>query len=172
MNMKPLKYIKKTLIPLLLFTLLLSGCENSEQKIASAEMFELDGGTTSEGVSVGDGSAEFIKAYRDYVIWAAYTNSSSNYMVMSINEIPYEDSISTLIANFFIDDVPTSEEAICEDNGIEESALYSLLSSSAYLRAHEVIYRYLRFTWEDSVITDIDSGELNYNETYEVPPDE
>lgn len=170
--MKLSRFIKKIVVPLLLFTLLLTGCENSEQKVASAEMFELDGDTTSAGVSVGDGSAEFIKAYRDYVIWAAYTDSSSSYMVMSINEIPYDDSISTLIANFFIDGVATSEEDICEDNEIEESGLYSLLSSSSYLRAHEVIYRYLRFTWENSIITDIDSGELNYNETYEVPPNE
>ncbi|MCD7818601.1 MAG: hypothetical protein LUH07_06075 [Lachnospiraceae bacterium] len=93
-------------------------------------------------------------------------------MVMSINEIPYDENISTLIANFFIDDEAISEEDICEENDIEESDLYDLLSSSSYLRAHDVIYRYLRFTWENSEITDIDSGELNYNETYEVPRSE
>jgi len=163
----------KKLMALLLFgALLLTGCENREQQVASAELFELDGDTTNDGVSVGDGKKEFIKAYSDYVVWAAYTDTDSSYIVMSINEIPYEDNISTLIANFFIDEVPTSEEDLCENNEIDESDLYSLLSSPSYLRAHEVIYRYLRFTWKDSVITDIDSGGFNYNETYEVPPDE
>ncbi|MCD8022188.1 MAG: hypothetical protein LUF30_04190, partial [Lachnospiraceae bacterium] len=62
-----------------------------------------------------------------------------------------------------------SEEYICEEHELDDSELYELLSSPTYLRAHDVIYRYLRFTWEDSVITDIDSGEFNYNETFEVP---
>ncbi len=113
--------------------------------------------------------SEFVKAYSNYVIQAAYTDVESSYMVMSINEIPYDENISTLIANFFIDNVPMSEEDICEENDIEDTELYALLSSSDYLREHEVIYRYLRFLWENSVITDIDTGEFNYNETYEVP---
>ena len=43
------------------------------------------------------------------------------------------------------------------------------MSSHEYLRSHDVIYRYLVFDWEDGVITDIASEELNYNETYETP---
>ncbi|MCD8012750.1 MAG: hypothetical protein LUG99_06180 [Lachnospiraceae bacterium] len=161
--------MKKLWFFLLISVLLLSGCGKKEQLVASAELFEVTDGTTSDGVAVGDGKSEFVKAYSNYVIQAAYTDVESSYMVMSINEIPYDESISTLIANFFIDNVPMSEEDICEENDIEDTELYSLLSSSDYLREHEVIYRYLRFLWENSVITDIDTGEFNYNETYEVP---
>ncbi|MCC8107357.1 MAG: hypothetical protein LIO99_15400 [Clostridiales bacterium] len=164
--------IKKSFSFLLLSVLLLTGCEKEEQQVASAELFEITDGITFNGVQVGDGKTEFIEAYSDYIIQAAYTDTDSSYMVMSINEIPYDENISTLIANFFIDEEPVSEEKICEDNNIEYTELYDLLSSTDYLRAHEVIYRYLRFLWEDSVITDIDSGEFNYNETYEVPKQE
>lgn len=161
--------MKKTLIFMLTLTILLVGCGKAEQTVAPAEVFEVSNGVTHDGVEVGDGKAEFIKAYSNYVIQAAYTDVDSSYLVMSINEIPYDENISTLIANFFIDEEPMSEEDICEENEIEDSELYDLLSSPTYLRAHDVIYRYLRFTWEDSQITDIDSGEFNYNETFEVP---
>ena len=161
--------MKKSIVFLLAFSLLLTGCDKSEQIVASAEVFKISDGVTHDGVEVGDGKEEFIEAYSDYVIQAAYTDVDSSYLVMSINEIPYEDNISTLIANVFIDEEPMSEEDICDENEIEDSELYELLSSPTYLRAHDVIYRYLRFTWEDSVITDIDSGEFNYNETFEVP---
>ncbi len=164
--------INKRITLLFLSTLLLTGCEKEEQQAASAELFEITDGVTFDGVQIGDGKAEFIKAYSDYIIQAAYTDTDSSYIVMSINEIPYDENISTLIANFFIDEKPVTEDEICEENDIEYTELYDLLSSTDYLRAHEVIYRYLRFLWEDSVITDIDSGEFNYNETYEVPKQE
>jgi len=161
--------MKKLQLIVLITVLLLTGCEKNEQTVASADVFTVENGITHDGVAIGDGKSEFIEAYSDYVIQAAYTDVDSSYLVMSINKIPYDENISTLIANFFIDEEPMSEEDICENNESEDEELYSLLSSSTYLRTHEVIYRYLRFTWEDSVITDIDVGEFNYNETYEVP---
>lgn len=88
---------------------------------------------------------------------------------MSIDEIPYEKHISTLIATLFIDGEPVSEGDFCRENGIELSELPEYISSRAYLRRHDVIYRYLDFQWEGGVITDIYSGELNYNETFEAP---
>ncbi|MCC8067293.1 MAG: hypothetical protein LIO94_09370 [Clostridiales bacterium] len=161
--------MKKLLLFMLFSALLLTGCEKTTAQLPSADFYEITDNTTSDGVRVGDGKSEFIKAYSGYTILTAYTDVASSYVVMSIKEIPYDENISTLIANFFIDGNSVTEDEICEENDIESSDLYELLSSSSYLRAHDVIYRYLRFTWEDSVITDIDSGELNYNETYEVP---
>ncbi|MCD7735655.1 MAG: hypothetical protein LUI07_01590 [Lachnospiraceae bacterium] len=161
--------MKKLLFILLFPAFLLTGCEKNTQKLTSADFYELTDNTTHDGVQVGDGASEFIKAYSDYTVQTAYTDVTSSYVTMSIREIPYDENISTLIANFFIDGDAVSEESICEENEIDDEDLYDLLSSSSYLRAHEVIYRYLRFTWADSVITDIDSGELNYNETFEIP---
>ena len=88
---------------------------------------------------------------------------------MSINRIPYNEPISTMIANFFINGEPVSDEEICRENEIEPEDLYSLLSSYEYLTSHEVIYRYLEFSWESGVIADINAGELYYNETFETP---
>ncbi len=161
--------MKKLLFILLFCALFLIGCEKNTQTIATEEVFEIKDGVTSDGVKIGDGKTEFIEAYNPYIIQTAYTDSASGYRVMSIGKIPYDENISTLIATFFIDGKPVSEEEICVQNEIEEEDLYSLLSSSDYLRSHDVIYRYLRFNWEDSRITGIDSSELNYNEAYEVP---
>lgn len=161
--------MKKLLYVLFFSLLLLSGCEKKSADIAPASLFEMDGETTAGGISPGDGKKEFIKAYKGYTIQVAYNNLDSNYLVMSIEDIPYEDEISTMIANFFVDGKPVTEETLCAENDIKPDQLYELLSSSSYLRQHEVLYRYLRFSWEDSVITAIDSDALNYNETFETP---
>lgn len=147
----------------------LSGCEKKPAEIAPASVFEITDGTTAAGISVGDDDAAFIKAYKDYTIQVAYNDLSSSYIVMSIDDIPYEDNISTLIANFFIDGKPVSEETLCKENDVELSDLFDLLSSSSYLQAHSVQYRYLLFQWTDGAITEIQSDVLNYNETFETP---
>jgi hypothetical protein len=160
----------KKLLYIFLFSLLfLSGCEKKPAEIASADVFELTGDTTSLGISPGDGSDAFISAYKDYTIQVAYSDLVSNYLVMSIEDIPYEESISTMIANFFIDGVPTSEATLCKENKITSDQLHTLLSSPSYLRQHEVIYRYLRFIWKDGTIEHIESDSLDYNETFETP---
>ncbi len=161
--------MKKMLLITLFCAVFLIGCEKNTQEIASEEVFEMTDGVTHDGVKIGDGKAEFIDAYNPYVIQTAYTDAASNYKVMSIRKIPYDENISTLIATFFIDGKAVSEEEICAQNEIEEEDLSSLLSSPAYLQKHNVIYRYLRFNWEDSEIRSIDSSELNFNEAYEVP---
>ncbi len=161
--------MKKLLLITLFCAVFLIGCEKNAQEIASEEVFEMTDGVTYDGVKIGDGKAEFINAYNPYVIQTAYTDTASNYRVMSIRKIPYDENISTLVATFFIDGKPISEEEICRQNEIEEEDLPSLLSSPAYLQKHNVIYRYLRFNWEDSEIMSIDSSELNFNEAYEVP---
>lgn len=161
--------MKKLLYITLFSLLLLSGCEKKTAEFAPAELFVLEDGSTSAGISPGDGKDDFVRAYRDYTIQVAYNDLESNYLVMSIRDIPYEDPISTMIANFFINGEPVSEEALCEQNDVSPADLHTLLSSSDYLRGHEVIYRYLRFSWEDGVIAEIESQELNYNETFETP---
>jgi hypothetical protein len=161
--------MKKLLTIFLFAVLFLSGCEKKTAEVAPAEVFELTDDTTSQGIKPGDGSSVFIDAYKNYTIQVAYNDLASNYLVMSIDDIPYEDNISTMIANFFIDGSPISETALCKENNIEADALHSLLSSPAYLRQHEVTYRYLRFVWEDGTIARIESDTLDYNETFETP---
>ncbi len=161
--------MKKLLYIILFSLLLLSGCEKKPADIAPASLFEMEGNTTSAGISPGDGRDAFIKAYRGYTIQVAYSELESNYLEMSIKDIPYDDPISAMIANFFVNGKPVSEEELCRENNVKPAKLYDLLSSSSYLRSHEVVYRYLRFQWEDGVIAGIESDELNYNETFETP---
>ncbi len=162
--------MKKLPLIMLFFTLFLTGCEKNTVQTATAEIFTVTDGVTHDGVGVGDDKSAFTKAYGDYVIQVAYNDTDySNYTVMSMRKIPFEREISTLITGLFVDGDPVSEEELCEENQIEEEDLADLLISPAYLEAHDVIYRYLRFTWEEGIITDIDSTELNFNEAYDVP---
>ena len=90
---------KKLLYILFISLLLLSGCEKKSTKIAPASLFVLDGNVTSEGIRPGDGPDAFKKAYRSYTLQVAWTDVDSNYMVMSPDEIPYDENISTIITS-------------------------------------------------------------------------
>ncbi len=162
--------MKRVPVILLFFTVFLAGCGKSTAQTFTADFFTVSDGVTHNGVEVGDGKAAFTNAYSDYVIQVAYNDTNySNYTVMSMKSIPFDRNISTLIASFFIDGTPMSEEEICKENQISAKGLANLLASPAYLRAHDVSYRYLRFTWEEGSITKIDSAELNFNESYDIP---
>ena len=162
--------MKKKLLYILIFSfLLLSGCEKKSDKIASASLFVLDGNATSEGIRPGDGPDAFKKAYRDYTLQVAWNDADSSYMVMSPDEIPYDENISTIITALFINGKPVREQDVCSENDISSDELFGLLSSPDYLRKHDVVYRYLDFDWEGGSIADISSEELNYNETFETP---
>ena len=152
-----------------LLLLLLTGCGKKPAATAPEELFQVNGGVTADGVRAGDAPKQFIDAYKDYTVQVAYNNLESSYVVMDIDKIPYKEDVSTMIANFFVDSEPISEEELCEENNVQPTQLYALLSSPEYLRDHNVIYRYLRFRWADGLIVSIQSDELNYNETYETP---
>lgn len=121
---------KKLLYILFISLLLLSGCEKKSTKIAPASLFVLDGNVTSEGIRPGDGPDAFKKAYRSYTLQVAWTDVDSNYMVMSPDEIPYDENISTIITSLFINGKPVTEAQVCSDNDIEGDALYTLLRLS------------------------------------------
>lgn len=160
----------KKLLYIVLFSLLfLSGCEKNLSETAPESLFLMDGEQTAAGVRPGDGPKEFQKAYSNYQIQVAWNELESSYMTMSISEIPYKDEISTIIANLFIDGKPVTEQSVCDENQIEPDELHGLLSSTAYLQKHEVLYRYLIFDWSEGKITQIASEELNYNESFETP---
>ena len=91
---------KKLLYILFISLLLLSGCEKKSTKIAPASLFVLDGNVTSEGIRPGDGPDAFKKAYRSYTLQVAWTDVDSSYMVMSPDEIPYDENISTVPVSF------------------------------------------------------------------------
>lgn len=161
--------MKKLLYIILFLPVFLSGCEKNSAKFAPASLFVLQDQVTASGIQAGDSPKAFQKAYQDYTIQVAFLDQPSNYRIMNISRIPYEEPISTLIANFFIDEVPVSDDLLCSENNISLSELPALLASPAYLQKHDVVYRYLNFQWKDGVIASIQSEELNYNETYETP---
>ena len=161
--------MKKLLYMALFSLLLLTGCEKKSAILPSADFFLMQENMTVDGVCPGDTSEKFTRIYGDYSIQVAFNHTASTYVHMSVRKIPFDEDISTLIACFFIDDKPFSETMICELYDITPSEMHEFISSSDFLRSHEVEYRYLRFKWAGGSITDIISSSLNYNETYEIP---
>ena len=142
---------------------LLTGCGKSTPLLTAAD-YELDMETdkTNRGVSIGDTPEAFLTAYGEYKIFTSV--DGGDYQMFPTDEIPFDTAITTLLPTFFIDGLPVDPDAFCEENEIEKADLLSFLSSEEYLRSHTVVYCYLTFTWENGIITDIQSSYMDYNE--------
>lgn len=161
--------MKKLLYLVAFFFIFMTGCEKNTTVPAPAELFLLSGDTTSSGVSIGDGARIFQEAYHDYEILVSRSADEIPNEPTAIRRIPYKEEITTMIANFFINGKPMTAEQLCKEEEVSMDSLTSLISSPSFLQKHEVLYRYLLFYWKDGKITKIESEELNYNETFEVP---
>lgn len=162
-------FMTKLLYLLLFSFLFVAGCEKNPVTPAPEELFVLSGETTAAGVSVGDGPEVFKEAYQDYEVLVSESDSEIRNEAVPVSRIPYKKEIATMIANFFINGKPMTAEQLCKKQEVSMDGLSALLSSPTFLKEHEVIYRYLLFYWEDGKISHIESDELNYNETFEVP---
>lgn len=116
---------------------------------------------TERGVTIGDGPDAFLAAYGDYDILTSI--GGGDYLFLDAEDIPFDASLRTILPSFFVDDTAIEIGSFCEKNGIENNDLLTFFTSSDYLRSHTVVYRYLVFTWEDGVITDISSESMDYN---------
>ena len=156
----------KKIISILSLALILSlftcGC-GEEKPLLSATDYELDAETaqTIRGVKIGDNAEVFLAAYRDYDILTSI--DGGDYRYLPVEEIPFSSRLTTILPSFFIDGSAIEIDSFCEENGIEKEALLSFLTDETYLEVHTVLYQYLVFTWENSVITDIRSESMDYN---------
>lgn len=151
-----------TSITALLLAFSMTAC-GQDTPLLTALDYELDleNNTTYKGVAIGDTKETFLEAYGEYDIETCVNGGP--YQSLPIEEIPFAESIQTILPTFIIDGNPVSIEQICEENEIERVDLLAFLSSDNYLNGHTVLYYYLVFTWENGVITDIHSEYMDYN---------
>ncbi len=145
---------------LLAFSLTACGKETPLLTALDYEL-DLDNNTTYKGITIGDTKEKFLETYGEYNIETCVNGGP--YQSLTTEEIPFEESIQTILPTFFIDGIPVSIEQICKENEIERVDLLTFLSSDEYLAGHTVLYYYLTFTWENGVITDIHSEYMDYN---------
>lgn len=158
-----MKKLRLTPIMALSLIFLLTAC-GKETPLLRAVDYELnlENNTTNKGIGIGDTPEAFLEAYGGYVIETCVNDGP--YQALHTDEIPFTESIKTILPTFFIDGLPMTIEQICADNEIERVDLLAFLSSDEYLLQHTVAYHYMIFTWEGGVITDIRSEYMDYNE--------
>lgn len=158
--------IRKFSISLAVFGLnlcLLTGCGESIPLLTADDyILDVQSGQTSLGTASGDTAETFLAAYGAYRFFTSI--DGGDYQMLAPEEIPFDSSVTTLLPTFFIDGQPIDPDLFCEENEIEKSDLLSLFRSADFLGSHTVEYRYLTFTWDNGVITDITSSYMNYNE--------
>lgn len=177
--------MKKTIFGLAVLCLvscLLCAC-GKETPLLTADDYKLDTetGATSRGIKIGDGAEAFLDAYREYMIFSAISDASledssdaapesatenpqADYQFLPVDEIPFDSDLTVILPAFFVDGLAIDTVQFCEDNEIAQADLISYLTNEAYLADHRVIYRYLVFTWQGGVITDIRSESMDYNQ--------
>lgn len=158
-----MKKIIGTLLTALFLMTALSAC-GKETPLLRAVDYELnlENNTTSKGIGIGDTPDAFLEAYGGYVIETSVAQGP--YQPLSEEEIPFTESIKTILPTFFIDGLPVTIEQICTENKVERTDLIAFLSSDEYLKDHTVAYHYMIFSWENGAITDIRSEYMDYNE--------
>lgn len=158
-----LKKVAALFASFLLAAFLLCACGEEKPALLTATDYDLDAETaqTIRGVKIGDGPEAFLAAYQDYDILSSI--SGGEYLTLPAEDIPFEASLTTILPSFFVDGSALEIDSFCEENSIEKGQLLSFLTDENYLSAHTVVYRYLVFTWEDGVITDILSEAMDYN---------
>ena len=132
--------------------------------LLAADDYELNTETnqTSRGITPGDASETFLAAYQEYKFFTSV--EGGDYQMLAPEDIPFDSPITILLPTFYIDGLPIDPNDFCKENEIDKAGLIDFLSSGEYLDAHTVEYRYLLFTWENGIITDIRSEYMNYNE--------
>lgn len=147
----------------LLTAILFCGCGEEKQFLLSTTDYDLDAETsqTIRGVKIGDGPDAFLAAYKDYNILTSI--GDGDYLPLPAEDIPFDVTLTTILPSFFVDGTALHIDSFCEENNIEKDGLLAFLTNEDYLSAHSVVYRYLVFTWEDGVITDIRSESMDYN---------
>ncbi len=158
--------MKRNAISLILtffLSLLLIGCGEEKQFFLSTTDYDLDAETsqTIRGVKIGDDSDAFLAAYKDYPILTSI--GDGDYLTIPAEDIPFDTALTTILPSFFVDGTALHLDSFCEENNIEKEGLLAFLTNEDYLSAHSVVYRYLVFSWEDGVITDIRSEAMDYN---------
>lgn len=156
----------KKIIAALSLSLMLSGLTagcGEEKPLLSPTDYNLDSETaqTIRGVKIGDSPDSFLAAYQDYDILSSI--DGGDYQFLPTDEIPFDDTLTTILPSFFIDGAAIEIGSFCEDNEIEKDKLLSFLTDEAYLEHHTVVYQYLVFEWENGVIKDIRSESMDYN---------
>ena len=157
-----MKKIAALLILAFSLTFLLSAC-GEEKPLLTATDYDLDAETaqTIRGVKIGDGADTFLAAYKDFDILSSV--NGGDYQFLPPEEIPFDQPLTTVLPSFFVDGAAVEIDSFCENNGIEKDALLAFLTDTAYLDHHAVVYQYLVFEWENSVIRDIRSESMDYN---------
>lgn len=68
-----------------------------------------------------------------------------------------------MISAFYIDNEPKSVEELMAETGATADGLSDRLTSPEYLAEHSVMFRYIIFTIEDDIVTDVEGDYLDYN---------
>lgn len=125
-----------------------------------------NGNTTSRNITIGSTSDDFIKAYNNCVTTVLYFDEDSEIAEeVDCEKIDYSRNCAVFLPTFFIDGKAINVEEFKEENNIDSGYLGDWLKTNKqYLKKHQVVYKCIRFAFEEGEVCDIWLFEVPYNE--------
>lgn len=149
---------------LFLLTLVLYGC--SSTNTLNKEDYLLENNTTSKNISIGSTSEEFKKAYGNYVISIIYADDAINgdnvADIIDINNVDFSKQSRIGITTYFIDEKSYTIQQFVDKLGIKTNYYDWAEKNTEYLKNHTIEGKVLLFSFEDGVITNISSTDMNF----------
>ena len=165
---------KNIIITLLLFTLLLNGC-NQVLETMSLEDYQIsEAGTTAKGIGQGSSLEEFLDVYENYEMLIGYEDGIYSVFHQEDiitkegkEEVFTQNTFSLLLPTFFVDGVACSTDTLCETYQVSKENLLSFLNSEAFLNEHHVVYHILICDFKDGILAQLLTSSRDYNEELE-----
>lgn len=151
----------------LVFSLLISMlCGCSSNNALNKNDYILEDNITSKNICVGSTGEEFIKAYDNYTISIIYAEDAINgdnvADIININDVDFSKQSHISICTYFVDDKPYTSQQFVDKLDIKTNYYDWAENNTEYLKNHIIEGKILIFTFEDGIVTNISSTDINF----------
>ena len=158
--------MKKYLLLIFILCLMLSGCASND-KLTKEDYILKENNTTSKNITIGSTSEEFKNAYNNYTVNIIYAEDSVNgdniADIIDINDIDFSKQSHISICTYYIDNKPYTSQEFADKLGIKTNYYDWAIDNAEYLKNHTIEGKLLLFTFEDDVVTNISSIDMNFD---------
>ena len=156
--------MKKTFIAYIVLCFILIGC-SSNNKLTKEDYILTEDIITSKNICIGSTNEEFKNAYNNYTVNIIYAeeviNGDNVADIININEIDFSKQCKVSITTYYIDGKPYTLPEFVDKLDIKTNYYDWAENNADFLKKHTIEGKVLVFSFEDGVVTNISSTDMN-----------
>ncbi len=149
---------------LFLLMFMLCGC-SSNNKLTKEDYILTEDNITSKNITIGNTSEEFKNAYNNYIVTIIYAEDAVNgdniADIININDIDFSKQCNVGITTYYIDNKSYTIPEFVDKLGIKTNYYDWAKENTEYLENHIIEGKVLIFTFEDGIVSNISSTDIN-----------